>query len=128
MGNAPIVLIWHVIKLKFEKLQELLWPAELVFHGLNLTTVRAVRLMLRSGVSRGECVAGAWGRVESQSSCRKESSVQRMWCQGKLIWANDCLRDKRQDQDTFQKEQGGTAAGNTGVVCRQGVLQSCLWS
>ena len=63
MGNVPIILIWHVIKLKFEKLQELLQPAELVFHGLNLTTVRAVRLMLRSGVSRGECVAGAWGRV-----------------------------------------------------------------
>lgn len=51
-------------------------------------------------------------------------SVQRTWCQGNLIWANDCLREKWQDQDMSQKEQGSTTAECTGVVCRQGVL---LW-
>ena len=45
MGNVSIILIWHVIKLKFEKLQELLQPAGLVFQSVNLTTVRVVRMM-----------------------------------------------------------------------------------
>lgn len=124
MGNVSIILIWHVIKLRFGKLQELLPPAGLVFQSVNLTTVRVVRMMLRSGVSRGECVSWSMGKVEPQPSCQKESSVQRTWCQGNLIWANDCLREKWQDQDMPQKEQGGTAAENTGVVCRQGVV---LW-
>lgn len=76
MGNVSIILIWHVIKLKFGKLQELLQPAGLVFQSMNLTIVRAVRMMLRSGVSRGECVSWSVGKVEPQPSCQKESAFR----------------------------------------------------
>ena len=57
-------------------LQELLQPAGLVFQSMNLTIVRAVRMMLRSGVSRGECVSWSVGKVEPQPSCQKESAFR----------------------------------------------------
>lgn len=49
MGSVSIILIWHAIKLRFWRLQELLQLAGPVFHIMDQATVRIVRMRLGSG-------------------------------------------------------------------------------
>lgn len=118
MGSVSIVLIWRDTT-QIWRLQERLQPAGPVFHSMDLTTVTVVRMRLRSGVSLGRCVSQSWSMGNGgMTSTLPESDIQSTWCQGKLIWTNECLREER--QDVSQKRQGNAAAENTGVSCRQG--------
>lgn len=118
MGSGSIVLNWRDTT-QICKLQERLQPAGPVFHSIDLTTVTVVRMRLRSGVSLGRCVSQSWSMGNGGTTSKLlESDIQSTWCQGKLIWTNECLREER--QDVSQKRQGNAAAENTGMSCRQG--------